>query len=135
MAPPAGLTLDSTLKHGMKLRRSMVKKAGFLKRYEAKALDDSMGDEAASLLSFVLPDVQIGPFELGNASVVVENGKAETRLLERRPNTATRMKTGRGQSDGFIGYGLLKHFVVTLDARSGHVHLDIPEQDLESQPN
>ncbi len=73
--------------------------------------------------SIILPVVRIGPFEVGN--VHVETFDTEEGLEPFREGTLTGTHVPRGnvKAVGTIGNEVLKHFVVTLDHKRGHVHV------------
>lgn len=72
-----------------------------------------------------LPVMTIGPFTLENIIVTVQAEGEKTNVgRERQVRTGTRLK--KADSDGLLGYDVLKHFVVTIDFKRSLLHLEPP---------
>jgi len=70
-----------------------------------------------------LPMMTIGPFTLENIVVTVQADGETTNIgREQRTRTGTRLR--KVDSDGILGYDILKHFVVTIDFKRSLLHFE-----------
>jgi len=81
---------------------------------------------------FNLPTFEIGGFELTNVIVSVPPDGKKFELFQRDTKTGSRLRQKRRKSQGILGYDVLKHFVVTIDYKGGHVHLEAPAPKKEA---
>ena len=69
----------------------------------------------------------IGPFTLENPVVTVQaEGETTNVGQELQQRLGSRLK--KAESDGILGYDVLKHFVVTLDFKRSLLHLEPPPE-------
>ena len=69
--------------------------------------------------SFTLSEMSFGPFVLENISISVPaEGQNE--------NFSTTYGYGKSIK-GILGYDVLKHFVLTIDYKTGYMHVGLPE--------
>lgn len=74
-----------------------------------------------------LPFMTIGPFTLENPVVTVQaEGETTNVGQEQQMRLGTRLK--KTDSDGILGYDVLKHFVVTMDFKRSLLHLEPPPE-------
>ena len=125
----AWLDLDTGNSGGIIIKRRQAEELGWLERFDsAEGQLVGMSGEAARTESFAIPAMTIGPFEMENVTVTVpaegEHLYLTTRsTIERQ--TGTRIKRGK-QSDGLLGYDVLRHFIVSIDYRRELVNFDVP---------
>ncbi len=73
---------------------------------------------------FNLPVMAVGGFSIENSSVTVAADGEAMEIFKTSGSTASRVSRHRGKARGVLGYDILKHFVVTIDYKTGHVHLE-----------
>lgn len=74
-----------------------------------------------------LPLMTIGPFTLENPIVTVQaEGETTNVGRELQERLGTRLK--KADSDGILGYDILKHFIVTMDFKRSLLHLEPPPE-------
>lgn len=118
--------LDTGNNGGVLMQRSTAKKGGWLKKYPTKTTEIQGAITSGQIEQFNLPTFKIGDFELNNVIVSVPADGRGFGLFEEEARTGSRIKTSRSQYQGILGYDVLKHFIVTIDYKSGHVHLEVP---------
>ena len=124
---PVWLTLDTGNSSGIILERSIASQENWLEKYAATTSKGIGVVGRGEAVTFNLEKLEIGPFELGNPIVAVPPKGVVWNMFERRPTTGSNVRSARGKSRGLLGYDVLKHFVVTVDYRGGHVHIAPPE--------
>jgi hypothetical protein len=77
----------------------------------------------ARLRRFNLPGMTLGDFEIENPIISVPTEGNEIALFETTTPIGSRIPRSR-KAKGLLGYDVLKHFVVTIDYKSGHVHIE-----------
>ena len=70
-----------------------------------------------------MPGMTFGPFELGNVNARTQAEGADFKMFERETFTGTHIPVSASAESGLLGYEVLKHFVITMDYKSGHVHI------------
>ena len=103
--------------------RSLARKHDWLDRFETMKRHLSGANAGAEMLLFNLPAMSIGDFEIANAIVAVPGDGVSINTLLPKTTTGSRLLR-RSKQQGFLGYDVLKHFVVTIDYRYGYVHLE-----------
>lgn len=122
------LTLDTGNSGGMIVDRAIALREKWLEKY-AVTHSTSYGVIGSGVKeSFKLASLEFGPFELGNTLVSVPPKGEEWNIFERQSTTGSNVRRSRGKSRGLLGYDVLKHFVVTIDYKGGHVHIAPPEE-------
>lgn len=123
------LMLDTGMNGGILVERSVVSNKGWLDgRFKVVRTDSTGVTRSQKIESFLLPSVEIGPFELENTivSTPVEGQDITiSNTVGEKQSTNTRIKGNR--VEGLLGYDILKHFVVTIDYDKGYIHLGLPE--------
>jgi len=113
------LKLDTSLETGILLKHSAVKKKGWLDKYPLKTIK---GDDFHKAI--VLPELKLGPAPLADVMVAFPGQPTDENLSEETDAPRTKTKIKRNKSyEGSLGYDTLKHFVVTLDAKKGKMHI------------
>jgi len=71
---------------------------------------------------FTVPGIVFGPVELADVLVAIPAPGQSMTLFEKYAPLGTRIARG-GKAKGLLGYDVLKHFVVTIDYKTGYVHI------------
>jgi len=135
------LTLNTGMSSGMLVRKRTARRHGWLEKFPAKPTISQGIHSTADMLTFNLPTMEIGPYTLESPIVSVAQGPKEPAVFQRKsilgPELRTtsplterigvKYKNFSNQSDGFLGYDVLKHFVLTVDYKTAAVHLSQPE--------
>ncbi len=121
------LTLDTGAASGIVLDRAVAVKQKWLEKYETTTSTSYGAVSSGQKVSFNIESLEIGPFELGNPIVSVPPKGERWNMFERRATTGSNVRRSRGKSRGLLGFDVLKHFVVTIDYKTGQVHLGTPE--------
>lgn len=119
------LILDTGASGGILLDRSVAAKRDWLDRYPALERSARGVNSRAELQAFNLPTMNIGEFEIESPIVMVPGPGDELPIFEGKTELGSRIPKSR-KAKGLLGYDILKHFVVTIDYKKGHVHLEAP---------
>lgn len=122
------LTLDTGNSSGIVIDRTIAMQEKWLSRYEEQSSSGRGVISSGQSLTFSLDTLEIGPFELGNTLVSVPKKGRTWKIFERTSTTGSNVKRQRGKSRGLLGYDVLKHFVLTIDYKTGHLHIAPPEK-------
>lgn len=79
---------------------------------------------------FTVPSIVFGPVELADVLVTIPAPGQTVTLFEKYAPLGTRIARG-GKAKGLLGYDVLKHFVVTVDYKTGYVHIHAGGQSAE----
>ena len=112
------LNLDTGNGSGLLISREVAKKHGWLDEYNLTNGFIAGVNGMAQTESFVLPELTFGPFELEHVLVTVPAQGVKLPAVQR----------SRQLAEGLLGYDILKHFVVTIDYRKGHIHVGLPQE-------
>ncbi|MBE7215477.1 aspartyl protease family protein [Shewanella benthica] len=120
------LIMDTGNSGGIFLKRSTAESQGWLEEFELdKALTSGvLGSGYVDV--FTMPEMQFGPFVLENVKMSVPEEGQKTNIASNSRGSMTRFK-GKNIK-GLLGYDVLKHFVITIDYKAGHMHVGIPEE-------
>lgn len=121
----AWLVLDTGNSGGLLLKRSLANSYSWLDKFETST-STAMGVNATGVNEvFRLPTVKIGPFTLENVltSVPAKNQKNNI-FVKGKSNLGSRIQSKNIK--GLLGYDVLKHFIVTIDYKGGHMHISAP---------
>ncbi len=122
------LVLDTGSTGGLMLERKLAKKHKWLERYPIEQ-GYSLGVNAGREMErFNLPSITFGPFELGNTLVSVPKTNAPLEIFKKTTTTGSHIKRRSGKAQGLLGYDVLKHFVLTIDYKTGRAHVAEPER-------
>ncbi|TVP13247.1 pepsin/retropepsin-like aspartic protease family protein [Shewanella sp. KCT] len=122
----AWLILDTGNSGGLFLKRLMATENDWLDKF---GKESGMGvgvNGMASTDNFRMPEVEFGPFTLENVMVSVP-GEGEVEQISGQASTSFSHIRGKNIK-GLVGYDVLKHFVLTIDYKSGHMHVGLPEE-------
>jgi hypothetical protein len=118
------ITLDTGSNGGLLLRRFDAERFGWLDKYESDAGYSAGATSVASVERFTLPTVEIGPFVLENVTVTVPGEGQNANIGQDDARSSSRIR--KDPSAGILGYGVLKHFIVTIDFKRSLLFLEIP---------
>lgn len=116
------LILDTGASGGILLDRAIAKKEDWLERYPSIDGAASGVNTQARTQRFNLPEMTFGVFEIENPIITVAEEGVDLAFLEGKTSLGSRIPKGH-QAKGLLGYDVLKHFVVTIDYKAGHVHI------------
>lgn len=115
--------LDTGSQGGVLLERATAKKFDWLEKYPLADGASRGVNAAARMERFNLPTMTFGPYELESPVVSVPAEGESLEMLRTESRTGSLIRGSRGMADGLLGYDVLKHFVVTIDYRTGSVHI------------
>lgn len=123
------LIMDTGNSGGILIERAIAEKAKWLDQYPTTS-GTAQGVNASGWIDrFVLPKLTFGGFEILDPSVSVPAEDRGVELFKKERTTGSNVKKARGQYRGLLGYDILKHFVVTIDYKRGHVHVAPPSSE------
>ena len=111
------LTMDTGNSGGLLIRRKVAKNLGWLDEYELTDHFVQGVNGTAAVQSFNVPVMHFGPFEMENVRVTVPANGVHLPVVDEKGKLA----------EGLLGFDVLKHFVLTIDYKKGHVHVALPE--------
>ncbi|MGM0480549.1 MAG: aspartyl protease family protein [Pseudomonadota bacterium] len=119
------MILDTGNSGGVYMKRGPAARQGWLDRYPVEQSWSRGVNGVASTDSFTMPSVIFGPFKVNNVAVAVPIAGAEADFGERYKIKHSRIQGVK--VEGLLGYGILKHFIVTLDYQTGKGHAELAE--------
>jgi len=118
----AWLVMDTGANGGILIDRDLARRLDWLDvsdRIEGKMSGvHSSGD----MEYFTVPSIVFGPVELADVLVAIPASGQSMTLFEKYAPLGSRIARG-GKAKGLLGYDVLKHFVVTIDYKTGYVHI------------
>lgn len=121
------LTLDTGNSTGILIPRVDALRFGWTEEYRSADVKVAGVTKVATIESFNIPKMMIGPFTLENVIVMVPAAGEKTTVgQEARATLGSRLK--KANSDGILGYDVLKHFIVTIDYKQSLLHLEPPAE-------
>lgn len=121
------LALDTGNSGGLLLERNLAKKYKWLERYPVEKSYGRGVNASGQMERFSLPKITFGPFELENSLVSVPASNERLQIFKKTTSTGSHVKRRRGKAQGLLGYDVLKHFVLTIDYKTGRAHVAEPE--------
>ncbi len=119
------LLLDTGSDSGITTRRMFAEQYGWLEQFELEPLKVMGANRVTDVQEFTLPYVELGPFVIEDVPTSVPaEGKSIT--FGRAGANATGSNIKNRKVSGILGYEVLKHFIMTIDFKKGHVHLETP---------
>lgn len=119
------LTLDTGNSTGIYLPRRNASRFDWLETFGTQESRVAGVNTVSAVERFNLPKVEVGPFTLENVIVIVP-AEGETTTVGRSSRVPTGSRVRGTDSDGILGYDILKHFVVTIDFKRSLLHLEAP---------
>ncbi|WP_285163980.1 aspartyl protease family protein [Shewanella goraebulensis] len=120
------LVLDTGNNGGLFLKRTTATSEDWLEKYGSQSGITVGVNRMGSVDSFKLPEVKFGPFTLENVQVSVPAAGQKESVSGKEHGSLSRFK-GKNIK-GLLGYDVLKHFVLTIDYKSGNMHVGLPEE-------
>lgn len=122
------LLFDTGSNSGLLFERHYAKRNGWLEKY-SKAESETTGiNETRSTEILVLPTFKIGPYNLEDVVVTVPTQGQSANISQKQQRAEIGKKIAKGSAyEGILGYDVLKHFVITLDAKTARMHIIAPE--------
>ena len=119
------LILDTGNNGGIFLKRLIATDMDWLNLYGSQSGISLGVNNLAVVDSFRLPVVKFGPFTVENVQVSVPGEGQVESVSGGNLNGISHI---RGKNiKGLLGYDVLKHFVLTIDYKAGHMHIGLPE--------
>ena len=122
------LLFDTGSTSGLLFERHYVERNGWLEKYTKTESEMSGINEAITTETLELPFFKIGPYSLEDVLLTVPTDGQTTYISEKQQAPETGKKIAKGSAyEGILGYDVLKHFVITLDAKTARMHIIAPE--------
>ncbi|GAA5218455.1 aspartyl protease family protein [Corallincola platygyrae] len=119
------LILDTGNAGGILVERNVAENYDWLNKFNASNTFGGGVVKATMTQTFLLPSLTFGPYELGDVKVTVPAPNETINVGGRGDIVGSRIK---GQLiRGLLGYDVLKHFVLTMDYKGGHLHVGLPQ--------
>ena len=122
------LLFDTGSTVGIVINRSFAEKRGWLEKYRVEEVKFSGLTQTVFVDRLRLPYLKLGPYELENVKVVVPKDENVSMNFSQKSERQTRTRRKNEESGyvGILGGDVLKHFVITLDAKNALLHIDAP---------
>jgi len=118
--------LDTGNTGGMFVERYVVKRTDWLEKYPAGGGTFDGVTKTATVENFYLPEIQFGPFGIENVlTTVAAEGESFIPVSRSTAKTGSHIKSKNVK--GIVGYEVFKHFVLTIDYKTGRMHIGIPD--------
>lgn len=125
------LTMDTGATGGVVIDRKIARKLNWLDVYPTLDRTAYGVNSSGQMEHFNVPSITFGGYEIENPIVSVPAEGESIALFEGNVPIGSRVPRG-GASKGLLGYDVLKHFVMTIDYKNGHVHIEpgdkLPEE-------
>lgn len=116
------LLFDTGNSGGILLNRPFAERKGWIEKYKKlEATSSGVIKNAVSIDVLTLPEMSFGPYTLEDVLVSIPEKNFSKNLKSKRRG-GERFRTTVDYK-GILGYDVLKHFVVTLDARKAKLHI------------
>ena len=116
------LVNDTGNAFGILLKRPVATRRNWLEEFDVTPIMSRGVNSVEGMEAFRLPVVSIGPFDVKNTRVAVPTRGRKFSFFEANRSRST----ARSKSQGILGYDVFKNFLVTIDYKTGAMHLDIP---------
>lgn len=123
----AWLLLDTGNTGGIMVERSYANKLEWLESYQTETGLVIGVNKIKGTESFRIDSLKFGPYTLENVLVTVP-AEGERSNLESRYEVSTGSRLRGRRVRGLLGYDILKHFVLTIDYKTGSAHISLPEE-------
>ena len=104
--------------------RAIATKRDWFEKFPSKVVQLYSATSNGTFEEFRLPTLKIGAFEIADTLINVPAEGQKLELFRKETRTGSNIKRIQSKSKGFLGYDVLKHFVVTIDYRIGKIHLE-----------
>jgi len=122
------LLLDTGSSGGVLLERSFIEARGWEEKYMvAQGTSSGVIKENVGLNIMEIPELKFGPYPIEDVivSTPVKGISSNISQYKAKAKLGTKLERDTGY-DGILGYDLLRHFVITLDAKIGKMHIFAP---------
>lgn len=118
------LEIDTGYKGGILVERKVARASGWIKEPATTELFQGI-TSVGKLDKASIKTLKFGPVSLEGVELHFPSAGQQAYIESQHSSTGSMLKGKRVV--GRIGYDVLKHFVLTLDHRQGHLHLGFPE--------
>lgn len=118
----AWLMMDTGATGGLLIDRDLANQLDWLDTYAVEKVKIGGVNAVGDAETFTIPSIGFGPLEIVDVRVSVPAQGESAVLFEKHAPLGTRIARG-SESKGLLGYDILQHFVVTVDYKSGYVHI------------
>ena len=118
----AWLVMDTGANGGILIDRDLAKRLDWLDDSDRIQGKLSGVHSSGDMEYITVPGIRFGPVELADVLVTIPASGQSVTLFEKYAPLGTRIARG-GKAKGLLGYDVLKHFVVTIDYKTGYVHV------------
>ena len=121
------LLFDTGSTSGLYLERHFAKRRGWLEKYsKAKGMSSGVNEVIENEI-LVLPSLKFGPYTLEDVITIVPAEDMITNITKKQQKAKLGTRFAKGaKEEGILGYDILKHFVITLDAKTAKMHIIAP---------
>jgi len=123
----AWLVMDTGANGGILIDRDLARRLDWLDDSDRIQGRMSGVHSSGDMEYFTVPSIMFGPVELADVLVTIPAPGQTVTLFEKYAPLGTRIARG-GKAKGLLGYDVLKHFVVTVDYKTGYVHIHAGEK-------
>lgn len=123
----AWLTMDTGANGGILIDRDLAKRLNWLDTYATEQAKVSGVNSSGMMEHFRVPSIAFGPVKIADVAVAVPAPGEDLQYFKKYVPLGTRIPVG-GKSKGLLGYDVLQHFVVTIDYKTGYVHIHAGEK-------
>jgi hypothetical protein len=118
----AWLVMDTGANGGILIDRDLARQLNWLDGSDRIQGKVSGVNSSGDMEHFTVPRIVFGPVELADVLVTIPAPGQSVTLFEKYAPLGTRIARG-GKAKGLLGYDVLQHFVVTVDYKTGYVHI------------
>jgi len=120
------LLMDTGTQSGILIGRQVAKQHNWLGMYPTTTGRSTRLDKVITTESFRIPTVKFGPFTIENVLVTVPGeGHQFAWDQDTTDFTGTRLKSL--ETEGLLGFDVIKHFLLTIDYKKGYLHVGLSE--------
>jgi hypothetical protein len=117
------LVMDTGSGGGVLVDRAFARKHKWLDQYSTVDGFSFGANSSSRMQRFNLPGLTFGGFEIENPIVSIPIEGETIAVFEKQTYAGSRIQQ-HPEAQGVLGYDVLRHFVVTVDFRGGHVHIE-----------
>ncbi len=123
----AWLTMDTGATGGILIDRDLASRLEWIDTYATEQSEVSGVNSRGMMEHFRVPSIVFGPVRIADVAVSVPAPGEDLQYFKKYVPLGTRIPVG-GNSKGLLGYDVLQHFVVTIDYKTGYVHIHAGEK-------
>lgn len=118
------MLLDTGYSGGIMIERRFAKKFGWLETQNQTA-EFSGANTSEKMENVQAKEVKFGPYTLSNVHVAFPAKGSKVKITSQYSHSSSHVKGVRVR--GIVGYEVFKHFVMTMDLKSGNLHVGVPK--------